>query len=756
MLNPRYLVLVLLVPFTALAQVGSWQTYTSMKDIRAVAVADNGIWAATSGGVFFESFADGSYQRYTNTNGLATIDVTAIFVDAAGNVIVGASSGALNIRKPGADWITVPDIQRSADKPRRGINRFREINGALYIATDFGIVVYDVEKNEFGDTYTRLGELTFQTPVNDIFFRNGEIWAATDAGIAYASLSHPNLQDPNAWNVFTRDDGIQSEKIICIGEVGGEIIVGTDQGLALYDGSQWLAETPLGKYESAIYSMVSTQDALYLVGQWELIKVNPGRGTQGLGDNLFDAFYPSQTFFSDLALDGSELYLASNLGISSYPGGMQNERWVFTSPNGPNSSQFLSMSVDGNGLLWSASGRDGKGFGAYSFDGRTWENYTASSNDIISFNDFVSTAPGPDGSAWFGTWGKGVYRRNADGSVDHFWPRTVPGYPGIPNDTFAITGGIVTDMDDNVYICHAGNGQRMIGRYSPDGTWRWYNDPSVTGNPDLGGIAIDEFDNKWIVVKNGFKRGLLIFNENRTLDDRSDDSWTAVPAGSERPILADNVTSVAVDKFGDVWVGTNVGIRTIFDPTEPERVTRTCFNTRCNIEGQQINCIAIDPVNNKWLGTPNGVIVLSEDGSSIIGQYTTENSPLVDNEVTSITIHPETGVAYIGTNRGLSALSTPYQQPQATFDELFVYPNPFKPKEDERLSIQGLVEESSIKIMSVSGNLVAEIPTPGGNIGFWDGRTSAGDWAPSGVYYIVGYNLDGSEVALTKVAVINQ
>ena len=139
-----------------------------------------------------------------------------------------------------------------------------------------------------------------------------------------------------------------------------------------------------------------------------------------------------------------------------------------------------------------------------------------------------------------------------------------------------------------------------------------------------------------------------------------------------------------------------------------------------------------------------------------LAQYDTDNSPLLDDEIETLLIHPTTGVAYIATRRGLSSLATAYVQPDAVFGELTVGPNPFRPGMDERLVINGLVEGSVIKILTVAGKLVAEIATPGGRVGFWDGRSDDGDLAPTGVYFVVAAAPNGSQSAVAKVAVVRQ
>jgi hypothetical protein len=63
---------------------------------------------------------------------------------------------------------------------------------------------------------------------------------------------------------------------------------------------------------------------------------------------------------------------ASNKGIF-IPSLPSNEQYIF--PNGPGENLFPSMSVDGKGNLWSASGKNGIGVGFYKYNGSTWTTY---------------------------------------------------------------------------------------------------------------------------------------------------------------------------------------------------------------------------------------------------------------------------------------------------------------------------------------------------------------------------------------------
>jgi flagellar hook assembly protein FlgD len=65
-----------------------------------------------------------------------------------------------------------------------------------------------------------------------------------------------------------------------------------------------------------------------------------------------------------------------------------------------------------------------------------------------------------------------------------------------------------------------------------------------------------------------------------------------------------------------------------------------------------------------------------------------------------------------------------------------------------------LVSNSTIKIFTISGDLVRTLSTPGGRMTFWDGKDEKGQYVPTGIYLIVAYNEDGTKVGIGKLAVL--
>ncbi|MBP1678195.1 MAG: putative periplasmic ligand-binding sensor domain protein, partial [Bacteroidetes bacterium] len=198
------------------------------------------------------------------------------------------------------------------------------------------------------------------------------------------------------------------------------------------------------------------------------------------------------------------------------------------------------------------------------------------------------------------------------------------------------------------------------------------------------------------------------------------------------------------------------GIALVLDPGNPERSGGIASYTP--LSGQTVNSIAVDALNQKWVGTNEGAVLLSSDGTQVLASYTTENTSgrLMDNRVLSVAVDQRTGTVYFGTPVGLASLSTSAAAPAGSFDELQVYPNPFIVPSTQPVTVDGLVEGSRIRILSVDGRVIADLPTPGGRIGFWDGKNTDGEDVASGVYLVVGYSEDGQQVGTGKVAVVRR
>jgi ligand-binding sensor domain-containing protein len=168
-----------------------------------------------------------------------------------------------------------------------------------------------------------------------------------------------------------------------------------------------------------------------------------------------------------------------------------------------------------------------------------------------------------------------------------------------------------------------------------------------------------------------------------------------------------------------------------------------------------ITDIEVDGGNRKWMGTANGgIILLSPDGSEILEQYTTDNSPIISNIIYDLQLNQETGELYILTDKGLVSYRTnaTYEDPE--YASVVVFPNPVKPNYFGPVTIQGIRYDSDVKVTDVAGNLIYRTTSNGGTA-TWNVQNLNGEKVPTGVYFIwTATNFDGRDRKVAKVMVI--
>jgi ligand-binding sensor domain-containing protein len=166
--------------------------------------------------------------------------------------------------------------------------------------------------------------------------------------------------------------------------------------------------------------------------------------------------------------------------------------------------------------------------------------------------------------------------------------------------------------------------------------------------------------------------------------------------------------------------------------------------------------ITVDGANRKWIGTSgNGVYLVSASGQEILHHFTSENSPLLSNNVTSIAIHPRTGEVMMGTDGGLVSYQSDATSPSETLSEgtIQIFPNPVRPEYHGNVTITGLTTDADIKIVTSGGQLVATGTSMGGTWQ-WDGRNFSGGYAGSGIYYVLIATADGNTTVAGMLTVI--
>jgi hypothetical protein len=145
---------------------------------------------------------------------------------------------------------------------------------------------------------------------------------------------------------------------------------------------------------------------------------------------------------------------------------------------------------------------------------------------------------------------------------------------------------------------------------------------------------------------------------------------------------------------------------------------------------------------------------MSENGQETIRHFTTENSPLLSDDILSIAIHPVTGEVFFGTGRGIVSYQSDALDAEAEFSNVHAYPNPVREGYSGTITITGLVKDTQVKITDLNGNLIYETVSNGG-IATWNGKDVNNRKVSTGIYLVICVNEDGTQSAITKIMVIN-
>lgn len=732
-----------------------------MKDVRGINSNGNDVWAASTGGLFYFNRTDiqNSVKKFTSIDGLLSNELSSIIVDNSGNVWTGGTDGAISKYSPGSNsWRVVTDIQTSTE-PSKSINGLFQYGNYMFFATEFSIVKFNISQFNFVDQpYIYLGSLPVKTPVYDVIVINDTIWAATKNGIAYANINNYLPIASNWLNFTTTNSSMLKNKTNDVAFFNNKIYFGTDSGMVYYDG------TSINLYQPT-YNGVPVAD---WISHMEVSNGSLYFSTYQYSNNIFrvdqNNINVANLVYQDIKVNSLDVNSANELLIGTDNKGLMiyaNNNSSYIMPNTPFSNIFFNITVNQSSNVFGVSGSLGDWSyysGIYRYDGTNWRNFTPQTYPQMGTMccGMVHTYSSKfSNTAWASGWGNGLMKIEGDSLYKYDDSNSRINYYTVPG--FCLVMGMCEDNGGNLWLLNNFT-QKPIVNFTGDTAYAAPVGNSYTTFFQF--LVIDNYNTKWMTLDNieGSQRGVMYFNESANIGN--------IISYNQLGADISGVNGIIKDKNGEIWVATNNGIVVIPDPyqviSNPNSIPYL-FKMRIIENGistpltENVQSIRTDALNNKWIGTfANGLLYVSPDGSTLISRYNNLNSPLPDNKVTTISSDDENGVIYFGTPKGLVSYQTIAVEPLLECDRITAGPNPYVIPNSSLLRIDGLVENSLIKILTISGSLVAEFETPGGRVANWDGRDLSGNYVGSGIYIIVGYNQEGSKVCTGKVAVIRQ
>ncbi|MCP4314201.1 MAG: hypothetical protein GY790_23355, partial [Bacteroidetes bacterium] len=602
--------------------------------------------------------------------------------------------------------------------------------------------------------------------VNQVTIDGTYIYAATDQGIRRGRLDDPFLVDFNAWEILT-DIPNASGAFNTIAWFGSALFASYKDPAGLQDevyynrGTGWID-----------YPYFTRKKCQELLNQGDMLTLVDEYVVNLISNDYLVIKQLSASSPRSAAIDPDE-----DVWIADYGNGLitnkDGELWEII-PNGPQSTSAYSMAASGNILYTVPGGVTGSWNNMFNiavletFSDEAWDfrEYT-SSRDLVT----LAVDPANPNHLFVGSWGYGLHEFLDGEEVEQYNESNSSLQSIYPGSEFIRIGGVAYDQSGNLWMTNS-NVNEPISVLKGDGTWRSFRaGDKFTDFDALGSILVTRTGHKWGIIPRGY--GLFAMDDNGTIDDASDDIYERVSIVDKYgKVITNDVRSLAEDHNGNLWLGTNQGILVIYSPhrlfTDGSVYAQAIIVPRDELPGedgtipgdvllgeQVVAAIEVDGANRKWLGTTGGgVYLVSDDGLEQVHQFNEINSPLLSDNIIDICVDDESGEVFFGTDKGIISYKGDALSGSSLYNNVVVYPNPVRETYDGPIAIKGLLANSVVKIQDMSGNLVYETESLGGQA-TWDGTNFRGERVATGVYMIFLSNSDGTLSHVTKLLFIH-
>lgn len=749
---------------------------------------------------------------YDSLNKLTGNTVTSLFYnDAEGFLLVAYDDGNLDVIYDDGEILNLPEIRDSSITSSKAINDVAFGDGLMLIGTDFGIVLYDLNKMEVRESGIFNEKIVCVALVKDRILIIPSINGARIVKQAPITGRHNNLSKFNdvGWGLNTDIMyPLHGTTLLFRNPQSGEVYTRNFNAdfTALTSGNISLGVTttmPIRPYKDGFYTVDDTSLVTFvdgkvnrtplpanLRGQLPAISDNPAKlwlaDEQGIAKYdisnpnspvvLYDKAIPAgstsvrEVGFMRWSADGNRLY-AMNLPFSNYKSWKREE--------GSDTYQTLNIIEGGyprEASLMNASAEHPQ-FAA------NWQQLHGNKRMYGDPNSIVEDPDDPN-KFYVSTNFEGVYiikRNEQTGEYEEIGRFTDKNSP-MPYASGYRAQDLNIDRQGNLWMGYLlGAGYSMLPaekrRKNPaditKADWKEVTKlpvDAVTGK-DMTSLVCRK-SNMIFFFPGNYSGFITALDTKGTYDDLSDDvvyTWTRFTdqdgLSFEPPL---HITSAIEDDRGCVWFGTSQGI---FEFPNPSQATNPTMKVRrikvprndgteyadYLLDSDHINWISLDPAGRKWVATDaSGLFLVSETGDKILKNFTSENSPLPSNLVTTVECDPKSNKVYVGTLNGLYSFLSDATPGMNDLSDILAYPNPVRPEYTGEVTITGLMDNSIVKIADAQGNVIYQTRSQAG-MATWNPYTASGSRVRTGVYFVYVTSSDGSSQVgnVTKIMVVN-
>lgn len=444
-------------------------------------------------------------------------------------------------------------------------------------------------------------------------------------------------------------------------------------------------------------------------------------------------------------------------------------------PEGPASNRFYRLYMHGGKLysvagFWAQENNAGYPGEVHVWNGQNWSEFEQPTSQMIG-HDYIDLLcmdfdPKKEGHVMVGAKG-GVYEFQNGKFIKHYGRQNSVLESGVNSDNYTIVSTLKYTDNGDLWVLNSMVDNPIWKIEHGSGNWVNYPHPEMSTPAKYNLVSLLQSCNDKNIM--WFANNYYMENRLYAYDFVNDKlvghgpNFTNEDGTVITPVM---VYALAEDLDGNVWIASSNGPFYISsadaiagnDAFIQHKVPRNDGTNLADylLSDVKTRCIAVDGANRKWMGTENGVFLISSDCNTLLQHFTTENSPLPSNTVYDICIDNNSNIVYFATERGLCSYASDATQPseEMTKDNVYAYPNPVTPEYTGKITIVGLSFNADVKIVTSNGVLVNQGRSTGGSYQ-WDGRDLKGKRVASGVYMVQAATETGDKGVVCRIAVVN-
>lgn len=704
-----------------LAQQNSlWQPILAMSHYEQIEDSPTHLYLVANGSLFgINKQRPDQVHLYSHNDGLTDTRIAALYFEPQDEqLFIYYQSGKIDIlsAKGVVSNSALFENYRLADKRAHKLVGMKE---KVYIAGGFGISRIALQSASIEATYF-LGNA-----VQDLAILGSNLYALLPDGSLYVGDETHNLQDPSQWQRLTLSH--TTSKIAQLATHRGDLLIRHEDGTLyrLPQGGQ-----PATKAYQDISLLLHEREVTLLKGNEKLVL---------LQEEQEELTLPIVRQLSEMAIGGhpNEIWMATPSNLYRYPHTTSMQDLAEWTPeyDAPHDNKYFFSTLHANRYYAVSGGRGSDRShmtgGIKIWDGiNPWIKITPEEVQHQvkpTFQDAVSIAVDPQDAKHFfvSTWGEGLLEFRDDTFVQQYTLGNSPLSSALPNssapDQFVRVGSLAFDSQGGLWMLQ-GSVEKNIVYLDKQRGWHQFSNAGSSQINSFGPSFVLPGDILWTTIYHNEDRagGLLIVDINKTPDNTADDIIRYIPQFVDRTnktIATHTFYCMALDNEGAMWLGSDKGPIIVTNPTQAHKIstpiaTRPIGGSEPNLyyvlDNVRINAIAVDRLNNKWIGTANdGLYLLSADGTEIRAHYRAEESPLLSNNITTLSLNQETGILFIGTSEGLVTLQTGnFDSTAESLNAIHIYPNPLRPEDPDLVTLIGLSIGMELHITNAQGALV--------------------------------------------------